>query len=660
MRPGGWTQRPRALVIGYLADRLLGEPPDEIHPLRAYGAVMGEVERALYGPRRPPGILYALLGAALGAASGAVVGSLAIASYVALGGQALEEAAARVDAKLRAGDLPAARQEVRALVGRDRDDLDEAELARAVVESLAENTNDAVVAPLWWGLVAGAPGVGGYRALNTSDALVGYRDERYEAFGWASARLDDLAGFVPARATALLVDAVRPGRAGEVLRAVRVDASQHPSPNAGVAEVAFRRVGALPRWPQRLPGPGRGATEARPGPRGASRRHRRGDQARARRWHRRPGCGERGGDAGPWHGATSQRRRREVRVAPRRRRAGGVWRQAGTAGDVPVSTGHGVITPPGPHGGDIERVAQSLGVEADSLLDLSVTMNPFAPDVVAVVRRVAGAVKRYPDPARATAVFAEVLGVEPSRVLLTNGGAEAIALVAAHLESAVVVEPEFSLWRRHLSAVVGSETGALRVRSNPNNPTGVLARAEEVAGVWDEAFSPLSTGEWSRGDADRGAIVVGSLTKLFACPGLRLGYLIAPERDVVARLAARQAAWAVNGLALGVLPELLEKADLPRWAKELAAGRAALAERCASAGLVVHAAAAPGCSSSRRAGCVLASRATAWWCGTARASGFGAVRIALPDASGFENLRGALERAQDERAGDDHAPQERA
>ena len=104
-------------------------------------------------------------------------------------------------------------------------------------------------------------------------------------------------------------------------------------------------------------------------------------------------------------------------------------------------------------------------------------------------------------------------------------------------------------------------------RSNPHNPTGLLAAASAVAGVWDEAFWPLATGTWTRGDAATGAVVLGSLTKLLACPGLRVGYVLAPP-DLVDRLARRQPRWSVNGLACAALPDLLATVDLATWSKE--------------------------------------------------------------------------------------------
>ncbi|MHB1931314.1 MAG: adenosylcobinamide-phosphate synthase CbiB, partial [Acidimicrobiales bacterium] len=158
---------------------------------------------------------------------------------VAAAGHGLRAAAGDVADALAAGDLAGARTKVRALVGRDTAELGEAEIARAVVESVAENTVDAVVAPALAGAIGGAAGAFAYRAINTLDSTVGHRSPRYLRYGWASARLDDLANWVPARVTAALVVAVRPGSAAAVWRAIREDAPAHPSPNAGVAEAAF-------------------------------------------------------------------------------------------------------------------------------------------------------------------------------------------------------------------------------------------------------------------------------------------------------------------------------------------------------------------------------------------------------------------------------------
>ena len=225
----------------------------------------------------------------------------------------------------------------------------------------------------------------------------------------------------------------------------------------------------------------------------------------------------------------------------------------------------GVAPAPGDHGGDGERLAAALGIDVGDVLDLSVSLNPCAPDVVALARRRLDALRRYPDAKVATAALASVLGVDAERVILTNGGSEAIALVASEVREGWVEAPDFSLYERHLAAV---RRGAGRWRSNPCNPTGELAPARAVAAVWDEAFWPLATGTWSRGDA--GSFVVGSLTKTFSCPGLRAGYVVCPDEAVARRLRARQPEWSVSGLACVLVPDLLAAADLAGWAASIA------------------------------------------------------------------------------------------
>ncbi|MFP5319995.1 MAG: aminotransferase class I/II-fold pyridoxal phosphate-dependent enzyme [Acidimicrobiia bacterium] len=249
-----------------------------------------------------------------------------------------------------------------------------------------------------------------------------------------------------------------------------------------------------------------------------------------------------------------------------------------------------VAPPPGEHGGDGARLAAALGVDVADVLDLSVSVNPCAPDVARVAARRLDALRRYPDEADATRALAEALGVPAARVVLTNGGAEAIALVAAEVGEGWVEPPEFSLYARHLPVV---RPGAGRWRSNPRNPLGTLAAAGDSAAVWDEAFWPLATGTWTRGDAERGAIVVGSLTKVFACPGLRVGYVICTDERLAARLRARRPEWSVGGLACALVPELLESADLPAWAAQVRSLRGELIGLLARAGMTVDAADAP-------------------------------------------------------------------
>lgn len=252
----------------------------------------------------------------------------------------------------------------------------------------------------------------------------------------------------------------------------------------------------------------------------------------------------------------------------------------------PVST---ELPLPGPHGGDGPAIAKALGVAPTDLLDLSQSLNPFAPDPVPIVTRVASAVGHYPDLAPGEKLLAATMGVDPERLVLTNGGSEAIALVAAEFGRARIDQPEFSLYERHLRV----DPDGPRWRSNPNNPLGTLAEPHEQAAVWDEAFWPLAAGTWTRGDADRGAWIVGSLTKLLACPGLRLGYAIAPDPNAAHRLRQRRPRWSINGLALAALPFLLEAVDLAGWRDQIAAARNELVLLLESQRLEVQAAAAP-------------------------------------------------------------------
>ena len=249
--------RPLAVAAGVVADRLLGEPAIEPHPVAAFGSLMQKVEGRLWADSRALGVVHAGVGLAVGAGAGRVVRSTALATYVAVAGRSLAGAARAVGEALEAGDLDGARQLLPALAGRDPAHLDAKELARAAVESVAENTVDAVVAPALWACVAGAPGVLAHRAVNTMDAMVGYRSARFLRYGWASARLDDAMAWVPARMTAALVAGARPARAAAVWRTVRRDAGTHPSPNAGVAEAAYAaalglRLGGTNRYGDRV------------------------------------------------------------------------------------------------------------------------------------------------------------------------------------------------------------------------------------------------------------------------------------------------------------------------------------------------------------------------------------------------------------------------
>ena len=250
-------RRPLAVAAGLVADQLFGEPAVRPHPVSVFGRTMRGFESVAYRDDRRAGVLHAATGTLLGLASARLAGSTAVCTYVSVAGRALGEAATEVAAALDGHDLALARERLPALVGRDVSQLDEKEIARATVESVAENTVDAVVAPVLWAWLGGGAGALGYRAVNTMDAMVGHRSPRYERYGWASARLDDIAGWVPARAAAMLVAAARPAAAADVFRVVARDAGAHPSPNGGVSEAAFAaalglRLGGENRYGDRV------------------------------------------------------------------------------------------------------------------------------------------------------------------------------------------------------------------------------------------------------------------------------------------------------------------------------------------------------------------------------------------------------------------------
>ncbi|MFV0451434.1 MAG: cobalamin biosynthesis protein [Propioniciclava sp.] len=245
------------LALGWLADQALGDPR-RWHPVAGFGQLAGRLEGLLHADDRASGVGFAtvLVGGATAvgcvmrrAVRGRPLAGLlatAAATWVVLGGRSLAREAEAIADRLEAGDLGGARSRVANLVSRDPGTLDAAGVTRAALESVAENTSDAVVAPLFWGAVAGVPGLLGYRAINTLDAMVGYRSQRYQNFGWAAAKADDLANWIPARLSGALAAAAAPlvgGDPREAIRVVRDQAGAHPSPNGGVVEGAF--AGAL-------------------------------------------------------------------------------------------------------------------------------------------------------------------------------------------------------------------------------------------------------------------------------------------------------------------------------------------------------------------------------------------------------------------------------
>lgn len=243
------------LLSGWLVDQAAGDPRRG-HPVAWYGRGVAAVEARMWRDDRLVGAVAALaLVAGPGAAAWALdrlvpswarTALFATLLWMALGGRSLGREATSVGDAVARGDLAGARARVPALVGRDPAGLDADGLCRAAVESVAENTADAVVGPLVFGALLGPAGVVVHRCVNTLDAMVGYRSARHARFGWAAARLDDLLGWAPARVTAGLAAGCAPlvgGSPRQALAVTRRDGGCHPSPNAGRCEAAF--AGAL-------------------------------------------------------------------------------------------------------------------------------------------------------------------------------------------------------------------------------------------------------------------------------------------------------------------------------------------------------------------------------------------------------------------------------
>jgi len=267
------------------------------------------------------------------------------------------------------------------------------------------------------------------------------------------------------------------------------------------------------------------------------------------------------------------------------------------------------VPPPGEHGGDGARVAAALGLAPDEVLDLSASLNPFAPDVARLARRRLDALGRYPEVESAEALLADGLGLPRDRLVLTAGGSQAIALVAAREGAGRVDDPDFSLYARHLPRL---DPSAPRWRSDPHSPSGRLAAPGDRAGVWDEAFLPLA-------DA------------------------IAPTPDDAEALRRARPVWAVGGLACALVPDLVEAADPAGWTAAITRARDELAGVLRGRGwrplpsdapwLLV-----PGAGGLREA---LARQAVV----VRDCSSFGLadhVRVAVPDAAGLERLDRAL------------------
>jgi adenosylcobinamide-phosphate synthase len=249
-----------AISIAYFIDRLVGDPPQWPHPVRWIGSLISFLEKYLnHGEnKRLKGVLMLLfvllivfsivllliaISYRIHPIAGIAIESIIIASTIAQ--KSLKEAALEVHAPLEKGDLAGARIKLSYIVGRDTDSLNESEIARGAIETVAENTSDGVTAPLFWALIGGAPLAMVYRATNTCDSMAGYKNERFKDFGWASAKWDDVMNWIPSRITGILMLIGTKPMKMEYQRAWKIlfrDAKKHPSPNSGWGEAAVAAI----------------------------------------------------------------------------------------------------------------------------------------------------------------------------------------------------------------------------------------------------------------------------------------------------------------------------------------------------------------------------------------------------------------------------------
>jgi len=253
-----------AMVVAMVMDVLLGWPDGLFarigHPVTWLGASIaaldGRLNRSSDTPlqRRIAGAAAALIVIIVAAGCGYIVQRvvpsgltgtllLGILAWPLVAFRSLYDHVAAVRDPLRARNIDGARKAVSMIVGRDPQKLDEAGIARAAIESLAENTSDGIVAPVFWGALFGLPGILAYKAVNTLDSMIGHRTERHEAFGWAAARIDDVANFIPARMAGLLFVLFAGNKRAQAMTCMRNDARHHRSVNAGWPEAAM--AGAL-------------------------------------------------------------------------------------------------------------------------------------------------------------------------------------------------------------------------------------------------------------------------------------------------------------------------------------------------------------------------------------------------------------------------------
>ncbi|MDQ0199644.1 adenosylcobinamide-phosphate synthase CbiB [Neobacillus ginsengisoli] len=249
-----------SITLAYIIDLLVGDPPEWPHPVKWMGAMISFLEKRWNNgeSKKRKGVamllfvllivfsivfIIVLIGYKIHPFVGILLESIMIATTIAQ--KSLKEAALEVYHPLRAGHLVKAREKLSYIVGRDTDSLDEGEIARGVIETVAENTSDGVTAPLFWALIGGAPLAMVYRAANTCDSMVGHINDRFEEFGWASAKWDDVMNWIPSRLTGMIMLlGNRPDKRSyrKAWMILFRDAKKHPSPNSGWGEAAVAAI----------------------------------------------------------------------------------------------------------------------------------------------------------------------------------------------------------------------------------------------------------------------------------------------------------------------------------------------------------------------------------------------------------------------------------
>ncbi|WP_312475323.1 adenosylcobinamide-phosphate synthase CbiB [Neobacillus sp.] len=249
-----------SITFAYIIDLLIGDPPNWPHPVRWIGSIITFLEKRWNQRKfkRWKGVamllfillfifsivfLVVFIGYKIHPFIGILVESIIISTSIAQ--RSLKKASLEVYQPLKSGNLVQARKKLSYIVGRDTDNLDESEIARGTIETVAENTSDGVTAPLFWALIGGAPLAMVYRATNTCDSMVGYVNERYKEFGWASAKWDDVMNWIPSRLTGIIMLLGKRPECGSYRKAWEImfrDAKKHPSPNSGWGEAAVAAI----------------------------------------------------------------------------------------------------------------------------------------------------------------------------------------------------------------------------------------------------------------------------------------------------------------------------------------------------------------------------------------------------------------------------------